>query len=251
MELLNSFSEINVETPEDKIIRQIRDLISAGQLKPGDKLPSERQLSDKLGVSRTLLRNALKKLEFFGILKALPQSGTVVAGIGMNALEGLITDMLNLRGNDFKSLVEARVILEKNSAQLAAINRTEEDIVSIRKAIQEYNEKVNDGDFAIEEDFMFHLKIAEASKNSVLKSLMLIIIPDIMVYFKENNVCGQGRSEHALEEHEMLLEAIINQDSEKAGEIVDRHLEEILEYVRTTEEIPNLHKINLLVNNKS
>ena len=69
MEILNNFSEIKVESTVDKIIRQIRDQISSGQLKPGDRLPSERMLSDRFGVGRTQLRDALRKLEFYGILK--------------------------------------------------------------------------------------------------------------------------------------------------------------------------------------
>ena len=101
MDLLKSFSQITVESPVDKIIRQIRDLIKSGHLKPGDRIPPQRQLCERLGVGRTQLRDALRKLEFYGILKTHPQSGTVVAGMGIPALEGLITDMLNLRGNDF------------------------------------------------------------------------------------------------------------------------------------------------------
>ena len=142
MEILNNFSQIVVETPVDKIIRQIRDLITSGQLKAGDRLPPERKLCDKLGVGRTHLRDALRKLEFYGILKTLPQSGTVVAGMGIPALEGLITDMLGLRGNDFKSLVETRVILETNSAQLAAENRSERDLIEIENALIAHRDKL-------------------------------------------------------------------------------------------------------------
>lgn len=241
MELLNSFSEIKIETPVDKIIRQIRELISSGQLNSGDKLPPERQLSAKLGVSRTHLRTALKKLEFYGILKALPQSGTVVAGMGITALEGLITDMLNLQSSDFKSLVETRVILEKNSAMLAATNRTQKDIEEIEKALILHAKKTKEDEYAVEEDFMFHLKIAEASKNSVLKSLMLIIIPDIMSFFKTYKVCGQGRASEAVNQHEIILEHIRNQDPIKTGEAVSEHLDDILNYVRTTEVIPHFN----------
>ena len=86
--MLENFSEITVETPVDKIIRQIRSLITSGQLNSGDKLPPERKLAERLGVSRTHVRDAIRKLEFYGILKTLPQSGTVVAGIGITALEG-------------------------------------------------------------------------------------------------------------------------------------------------------------------
>jgi len=94
--MLKKFQEIAVETPVDKIINQIRNLISSGQLNPGDRLPSERKLAEKLGVGRTYVRDAIAKLEFYGILKTLPRSGTVVEGIGITALEGLITDVLKL-----------------------------------------------------------------------------------------------------------------------------------------------------------
>ncbi|MEQ9404303.1 MAG: FadR/GntR family transcriptional regulator [Cyclobacteriaceae bacterium] len=236
MEILNNFSQIIVETPVDKIIRQIRDLITSGQLKAGDRLPPERKLCEKLGVGRTHLRDALRKLEFYGILKTHPQSGTFVAGMGIPALEGLITDMLGLRGNDFKSLVETRVILETNSAQLAAENRTERDLVEIENALIAHRDRLKTDDHAVEEDLLFHLKIAEASKNSVLNSLMLIITPDIMQYFKTHNVCGDGRSGIAVEQHEVILEHIKNQNPEKVGESIREHLKDISEYVKTLKE---------------
>ena len=233
MEILNNFSQIEVESPVDKIIRQIRDLITSGQLKAGDRLPSERKLSEKLGVGRTHLREALQKLEFYGILKTRPQSGTVVAGMGIPALEGLITDMLGLQGRDFKSLVETRVILETNIAQLAAQNRSDEDIIEIKNALNAHRVKIEHNQDAVEEDLLFHLKIAEAGKNSVLNSLMLIITPDIMQYFKKHNVCGEGRAELAVEQHEQLLQHIVDRNADKAGEAIKEHLREISEYVKT------------------
>ena len=233
MQMLNNFSQIEIESPVDKIIRQIRDLITTGQLKPGDRLPPERKLSEKLGVGRTHLRDALKKLEFYGILKTHPQSGTVVAGMGLPALEGLITDMLGLRGNDFKSLVESRVILETNIAQLAAENRTEKDLHEIETALIAHRDRLKFDEHAVEEDLLFHLRIAEASKNSVLNSLMLIITPDIMQYFKKHNVCGEGRAEVAVKQHEKILEHIKNQDPIKVGESIKEHLRDISEYVKT------------------
>jgi len=174
-EVLKNFQEINIETPVDKIIKQIRELITSGQLKPGDKLPPERKLSERLGVGRSNVRDAIKKLEFYGILRTLPQSGTVVAGIGIAALEGLISDVLKIENSDFKSLVETRILLETQSASFAAQRRTEEDIAALQLSLEKYRAKVLQKDAAIEEDLMFHLQIAEASKNAVLKSLMLII----------------------------------------------------------------------------
>lgn len=236
MKALNNFSQIVYESPVDAIINQIRDLISTGQLKPGDRLPSERMLSEKLGVGRTHLRDALRKLEFYGILKTMPQNGTIVAGLGLPALQVLITDMLELQGNDFKSLVESRVILETNIAQLAASNRSDSDLKEIEFALDEHRKKIVAQEDAVEEDFLFHLKIADASKNSVLKSLMLIITPDIMHYFKKHDVCGDGRSDLAVEQHEQLFQHILNKDVEAAGKSLQHHLSEISEYVKTLKE---------------
>lgn len=78
-----------MESPVDKIRRRIRHLISTGQLSPGDQLPAERKLSERFGVSRGPVRDALQKLAFYGILKTMPQSGTVVAGMGIVALKTL------------------------------------------------------------------------------------------------------------------------------------------------------------------
>ncbi|TRX59515.1 FadR family transcriptional regulator [Fulvivirga sp. M361] len=229
-EILNNFSEIVIEKPVDKIIHQIRELISSGQLQPGDKLPSERMLSERFGVGRTNVRDAIKKLEFYGILKTLPQSGTVVAGFGIVALEGLITDVLMLEGNDFHSLVETRVLLESNSAKLAAMRRTDDDIVSLSKALNAYEKAVKAGKSAVEEDLLFHLEIAEASKNSVLKSLMLIVTPDILTAFKENDICGGDRPELALEEHHAILDHITKRDAVHAEQSMRIHLSDILNF---------------------
>jgi len=233
MNALNNFSPVVYKSPVDMIIQQIRESISSGQLKPGDRLPPERKLCEKLGVGRTHLRDAIRKLEFYGILRTMPQSGTYVAGMGIPALEGLITDVLGLEGKDFRSLVETRVILETNLAQLAALHRTDDDLRELERAMLAHRSKILDGQDAVDEDFMFHLKIADASKNSVLKSFMLIITPDIMHYFKKHDVCGEGRAEVAIEHHEQLLRCIENKDANAAGEMLQQHLSDIGEYVKT------------------
>jgi GntR family transcriptional repressor for pyruvate dehydrogenase complex len=228
--MLENFNTIKVESPVDMIIRQIRSLITSGQIHPGDKLPPERKLAEKLGVSRSLVRDAIRKLEFYGILKTLPQSGTIVSGMGITALEGLITDVLRLEDNDFGSLVETRVLLETNAAILAAKRRDSEDILSIQKALDAYEVKVKSGVPAVEEDLLFHLQIAEASKNSVLKSLMMIITPDIVNSFIKLDVCKDGRFYRALDEHKIILHHIIDQEPDKAAEAMRNHLDDVMEY---------------------
>lgn len=229
-DVLNNFQEIRIESPVDKIIRQIRELITSGQLNPGDKLPPERKLSERLGVGRSNVRDAIKKLEFYGILRTLPQSGTIVAGMGITALEGLISDVLKIENSDFASLVETRVLLETETAKLAALRRTEQDIEDIKIALDAYAHKVKLNEQAVEEDLMFHLKIAEASKNTVLKSLMLIITPDIINNFIKLDICKDGRFNSALDEHEIILQHIIAKESEAAAAAMRTHLKDVFDY---------------------
>lgn len=231
--MLDNFSEIKVDTPVDMIIRQIRQLISTGQLAPGDRLPAERKLAERFGVSRGPVRDALQKLEFYGILRTLPQSGTVVAGMGITALEGLITDVLQIEEHDFASLVETRVTLEIRAAQLAAERRTPEDLIAIGQALAAYEEKLRAGLPAVEEDLLFHLKIAEAGRNGVLKSLMLVITPDIVVSYRKYNVCDDKVDLKPLHEHEEILHHIQRQDAVEVGKAMQRHLQDVLNFSRT------------------
>jgi GntR family transcriptional repressor for pyruvate dehydrogenase complex len=230
MEILNKIEEIKIEKPADMIIKQIRNLISSGQLNPGDKLPAERQLCDKFGVGRSHVRDALRKLEFYGILRTVPQSGTVVAGIGVTALEGLINDVLALNEHDFHSFVETRVLLEMHSAQLAADRATPEDLVKMEKALNAFGKEVELGNQGVEEDLMFHLKIADASKNSVLNSLLLIVIPDMIRLSKNLDICGDGRFKQAYYEHIAIFECIQRHDAKGAGEAMKEHLDDVLNF---------------------
>ncbi|MCU4157104.1 FadR family transcriptional regulator [Carboxylicivirga sp. A043] len=233
MELLENFKAIEVETPVDKIIRQIRGLIVAGYLKPGDKLPSERKLSEKLGVGRTYIRDAIKKLEFLGILNTLPQSGVVINGVDIAAMEGLLSNVMKIEKPDFFSLVETRVMMEKFSVQQAAMRRTGEDLEKLKYALDAYEKKVKTGVPAENEDFTFHLKIAEAGHNSVIKTMMLIILPDILSIYRRENVCDDSKFEKTVNEHHMILEAIKNQDAAAADLHMSVHLKDVLNFSKS------------------
>lgn len=228
--MLENLQKIEVKNPVDLIISQVRDLISSKAIKPGEKLPPERKLAEHLGVSRSQVREAINKLQFYGIVKVQPQSGTTVTGLGITALEGLITDILQLEQVDFKSLVDTRVLLEKEAARLAALNRTSEDLVQMSHALSKYEEKLLNGEGAVEEDLLFHIKIAEASKNSVLKSLMLIITPDIVKSFINLKVCDEDNNRITIEQHREILKKISVQDSEGAKKAMGQHLLGVKEF---------------------
>lgn len=231
--MLENIQKIVLQKPVDVIIDQIRGLILSGELNSGDKLPPERKLAERFGVGRSSVRDAIKKLEFYGIVKTLPQSGTIVAGLGVTALEGLITDVLHMQNSDFQDLVETRITLETQAARNAATKRTEDDIIKMTKALKAYNKKVLSGEPAIEEDLMFHLAIADASKNGVLKSLMMVIIPDIVSNFINLRVCDDSKILRSQNEHRDILDHIIAKNGKAAGKAMQLHLNDVLIFSKT------------------
>jgi len=237
--MLENISKINIENPVDLIISQIRELISSEAIKPGEKLPPERKLAKHFGVSRGQVREAINKLQFYGILKVLPQSGTIVSGTGITAIEGIITDVLKIEKADFKSLIDTRVLLEKEAVRLAALHRSEENLQQIINALNLHEEKLLKGETAVEEDLKFHIKLAEASKNSVLKSLMLIVTPDIVSSFIKLKVCDEANNKKTIEEHREILDKITKQDPEGAMLSMENHLRDIIEFSNSSSLLPD------------
>lgn len=215
---------------QKEIISNLKDYIEYKNLEPGDKLPSERMLSEKFGVSRSNLREAIQKLEFFGILKSRPQSGTFIANIGKVAMIGMLEDILKLEDPSFKSLVETRILLELKTVRLASLRRTDEDLDRMRQALDAYKQKVLNGKKAVEEDLLFHLAIAQASKNSTMITFMLIITPEIITNFEKHHVCDSNLSFKGIQEHEDIYEAIKEQDPKKAKEKMKTHFKVLYQY---------------------
>ena len=197
---------------QNLIIIGIRDLINYKNLEPGEKLPSERMLSEKFNVSRSNVREAIQKLEFYGLLKSIPQSGTFVANIGVIAMNGMIEDILRLDEPDFKFLVETRIMLEVKTSRLAALRRTEKDLVQLKEALEAYNVKVLKGEDAMQEDLLFHLAIAKASGNSTMNTFMLIITPEIITKFEKFHVCDDDLAQKGIKEHTDIYNAIVAKD---------------------------------------
>ena len=227
VELLTSNEKRDVQ---QNIIAKLRDLIAFKNLEPGDKLPSERMLSEKFGVSRSNIREAIQKLEFYGILYSKPQSGTFIADIGRIAMSGMMNDILDLEEPDFKALVETRILLELKTVRLAALRRTNEDLKALQYALDAYKNKVLNKEDAVEEDLLFHLAIAKASKNSSLNTFMLIITPEIITNFEKYHVCNSNQSFIGIQEHEDIFQAIKDQNPKKAKEMMKIHFNVLYQY---------------------
>jgi len=224
---------LQVGSPVDKIILQLKQLITSGQLKPGDRLPAERQLSEKFGVGRSYVREAILKLEFYGLLKTSPQSGTYVSGLSIKVLDNLINDIIRFNKDDFSALIEARYYIELDAVRLAAERRTPEDLHAMKLALADYEYKISRNMDAVEEDMLFHIKIAQSTKNSVIESMMILLIPDLIKNIIESKICGNDRGKLAVKEHREILNAIEEQNIDAAENAMAAHLDEVLQVART------------------
>jgi len=232
-DIIQNIRPLQVESPVDKIILQIKQLMITGQLKPGDRLPAERQLAEKFGVGRSYVREAILKLEFYGLLRTSPQSGTYVSGLSIKVLDNLISDIIKLNKDNFSALIEARYYMELDAVRLAAERRTEKDLHGLKLALADYELKISQDIDAVDEDMLFHIKIAECTKNSVIESMMLALIPDLIKNIVESKICGKDRGRLAVKEHREILRAIEEQNIDAAENAMAAHLDEVLQIART------------------
>jgi len=240
--LRETLQTVTAENPVDTIIQQLKQLIISGQLRPGDRLPAERHLSERFGVGRSYVREAILKLEFYGLLKTNPQSGTYVSGLSIKVIDNLITDIIKFNKDDFSALIEARYYLELDAVKLAAERRTDEDLKVIEQAMLEYETKTLSGQDAVEDDMLFHMMIARASHNSVIESMVLILIPDLIKTITENKICGENRGKLAIAEHRAIYNAINAGDIDAVENAMASHLDDILQVSRTG------HKLESIIN---
>lgn len=222
--VLEKLKEVRIVKEDEIIIQQIRQLIRTGELKPGDKLPAERQLAERFQVGRGYVRLAIQRLEFYGILKIMPQSGTVVAELGVTILDNLLGNILTMEDASSKELMESRKIIEIETAKLAAQRASDFNLNRLKETFETYRKSIETGNDGMEEDIMFHIRLAECAENSVLRSMIMVIAQDIIRQSRAIDACSGNRRYEAIGEHEAILQAVIAKDQEAVAEAMLRHL---------------------------
>ena len=216
---------------QNAIICNIKDLINAKNLERGDKLPSERVMSEKFDVKRNHIREAIRKLEFYGVLKSMSQSGTILA-IGLTGFNGIVDEIVSLDAPTFNELVETRISLELKTVKLAAQRRTDIDLKRIKDSLDAFKTKITIGDDYLEEDLLFHLAIAKASKNNTMVSLMLLLIPPILKTYERDIVCEGDQVSSEIKKHEDIFLAIASKDPELATKMMNEHFFKLSRHIK-------------------
>ncbi|HEC92943.1 MAG TPA: FadR family transcriptional regulator [Candidatus Atribacteria bacterium] len=225
------FKEIFPVRLYESVIEQIMDLIKNNELKPGDKLPPERELAEKLSISRGSLREAFRVLESRGLIKSKPGGGRFIREIRKNGYNSTENIILSLQKSSILELLEAREIFEVKIAEIAAQRATPEDIELIEQALNKMNEEEEPKyGKETESDTEFHLAIASASHNFVFINIIRLHL-DLLKETREKTWKIPGRREEQQEEHQAIFKAIKEHNSKKAGEAMLKHLKSIRKVV--------------------
>ena len=220
----------------ESLTKRLEELILDGTLKPGRKLPSERQLSERLGVSRNILREALKTIRGRGLINTRHGRGSIVASLVPEFNhKNPLTLLYGEHARILYDLLEVREVLEAQAAFLAAQRATREDISHIRQAFKALEELV--GDVAAPEeaalrDHAFHQSIYEASNNPVLvhtlKSLVQPMRDSVLASVK--NLYHRPASKKRIDtRHKQIYNAIIRGQPEKAQRAAAAHVRDVRE----------------------
>jgi GntR family transcriptional regulator, transcriptional repressor for pyruvate dehydrogenase complex len=213
----------------EEVAKQIERLILK-KLKPGDKLPSERELAEILQVSRSSIRDAIRSLELVGLVEPRQGAGTIVRERSPESSVNPFTDTLKRRQELVTELLDFRKMLEPPLAARAATHASAEDISEMEEILQRQEEKQDQGNVASAEDAEFHYSIALASGNSVVLKVIDTLM-DLLRETRENSLQVLGRSQKSLAGHRRILAAIKRHDAEAAKAAMRRHIEDVEEIV--------------------
>ena len=193
----------------EKVFHHLRNKILAGSIEPGENL-IEMKLAEELGVSRTPIREAFRKLELEGLVFSVPNKGVVVKGIS---------------NQDTEDIFAIRMHLEPLAARWAAQRITSAEIIELEETIQlmDFYIRRNDLDQASKKNTDFHAIIFEAAKSKPLKQI-LNSLQEYVHLARLASLRNPGRPDKALEEHKEILAAIITRDEETAAERMYEHV---------------------------
>jgi GntR family transcriptional repressor for pyruvate dehydrogenase complex len=207
----------------DKVAEMMLETILSNRLQVGDRLPSERELGEQFGVSRTVVREAVRALVAKGVIEVRSGSGLRVAAVDAAAVSESMSLYVRGGGLDFEKVHEVRRMLEVHIAALAAERAGEEDVARVREVHDRMVRDEGDVEAASLDDLEFHRRIALATHNELYLVLMDSIGRSLIDIRRANLASGSAPA--TLEQHAAILDAIAAHDPEVARRAMSDHLE--------------------------
>jgi DNA-binding FadR family transcriptional regulator len=230
------FSPVNVDRVSQVIVDQIKLLIRDGRLQPGDRLPSERELCQRFGVSRVTVREALRVLEAGGLLaiRVGAHGGAFLTRPSTERLSEGLADLISFSRLTAANVTEARIIIELGILPLAVERATDEDIAALFAMVDEAERALDAGTYTVEQSAAFHIKLAECTHNPAIAMLVQSFHGPLLMSLAESHQTAP-MGYRGTDEHRKLAQAIKDRDLAAARKIATTHLDRTARRVRHEE----------------
>ncbi|MGN5732970.1 FadR/GntR family transcriptional regulator [Arthrobacter psychrochitiniphilus] len=216
----------------DEAITKIKDMIISGELCAGDRLPPEKELSEKLGLSRSSLREAVKALEIIRVLDVRRGDGTYVTSLEPKLLTEAMTFIVDLHQDEsILEIFEVRRILEPAAAAVAATRITPEQIAGLRASMENINEHTS-VESLVDHDLIFHGLITAASNNSYLSSVLDSLSSSTVRARIWRGLTQEKAVDRTLAEHTAIIEALERGDADLAKALLTVHISGVEQWLR-------------------
>lgn len=207
-----------------EVIRKLNRLIQEDGLKGGDKLPSERDLSYRLQVGRSSVREALRSLELLDLIETKRGEGTFIKEVGGHRLVEILASFFLKEKKARDDLAETRRIIELEAVRLCCTRINEEQLQRLAEVMELSKRKFKSGEIPYEEDYTFHKTIVEACNNRLLLNIWVSLVEFSKASLKES-LSREGRIEASIQEHKMIFSALKERSEKEAVISLNQHFD--------------------------
>lgn len=221
------FKAVSLNRVSQAIVEQVKLLMRQGRLKPGDRLPSERELCERFGVSRVTVREALRVLEAGGLvdIRVGARGGAFVTSPTSQQVGEGLADLLNLSPLTARDVTEARQVFELGIVPMVVERATDEDIADLREMLRIHREALDSGDYEMAMSAEFHVRIAASTHNPAIEMLVQSFHGPLLMSLLTAKELAPLMGQRGAEEHAAIVDAIAARDVERATSIMSEHLQ--------------------------
>lgn len=223
---MDTYTPVQPARLYEQVVEQIEQQILRGNLRHGDRLPTERELAEQFHVSRTVVREAVKALREKGLVQGYQGRGTFVTNSTARAVRHSLGLMMQISATkSANDLAQVREILEPEIAALAAKRATKQDLAAIQHAVAIMDTTLDDADAFVEADLQFHLTLAQATQNPLISTLINPIVD--LLREERKRTFKHGGAARGQAHHKKIADAIMRRDAEAARAAMRAHLKQV------------------------
>ena len=219
---MKDFQTLGIKSRSEQIAERIINMIENGELREGEKLPSEPEFARQLGISRGILREGLAQLKAQGIISRKPKDGTYILPLESRHPGMAQTTERMIKASSFRNIMEMRDAIEQKAAVLAVERATDEELEELREIVLKSEDHTGEDDL----DYYFHYRLVELSGNSIFMGIVNSYFEEIRE-IRDKNLNDSSRRAQVQEEHMAIIDAICRRDRVGAVKAVEHHMKRI------------------------